>query len=289
MILITGATGQLGTAALHFLRQRVPVSQLAGLVRDENKAADLAASGISLRVGDYDDVASLDRAMVGIEKVLLVAGTDEAKRVQQHQNVIDAAQRAGVRLLAYTSRTLKDRSTMANQLMEGHFQTEDYLTASGIPAPVIFRNVLYMDAVPQFVGPNVFATGINLPAGQGRVPFALRRDMAEAIAAVLAADTPAQPYYHLTGSTSYSFAEVAAGLSEIAGHPVPYNPADPAVFAHQLQERGLPEQAIRRVIGFMTDIANGQEDEIYPDLEALLGRKPTSLRDGLQTLFQKPA
>ena len=289
MILITGATGQLGSAIIHFLLQKLPASQIAGLVRDPAKAADLAASGVSVRVGDYDDRASLEAALVGIDKVLLVAGTEEGKRVQQHENVIDAAQRAGVQLVAYTSRTLKDRLTMANQLMEGHFQTEQYLKTSGIPTPVIFRNVLYMDAIPQFVGPTVFETGINLPTGTGRVPFALRRDLAEAIATVLADAAPVRPLYYLTGRQSYSFADVAAVLTELAGHPVGYNPADKTAFALQLQARGVPAQISQRIIGFMTDIANGQEDEIYPDLEDLLGRKPASLQEGLPGLFQKPA
>jgi NAD(P)H dehydrogenase (quinone) len=285
MILVTGATGHLGSAILDFLLPQLPASQLVGLVRDEQKAAQFTEKGIQVRFGSYDDPASLSQAMHGIDKVLLIAGTDEARRVQQHQHVVEAAQRAGVRWLGYTSRTLKDRATMANQLMEGHFQTEDIIKASGL-AYSLFRNVLYMDALPQFVGEQVFDRGIYLPAGQGSVPFALRREMGEAIANVLAADGPAKPVYHLTGSTSYSFADVAAVLTELAGKAVPYTAAEVPAFERGLRARGLPEVMVGRIIGFMTDIKNGQEDEVSPDLAQLLGRQPASLSEGLRTLYK---
>ncbi|SOD90603.1 SDR family oxidoreductase [Spirosoma fluviale] len=285
MILVTGATGQLGSATIDFLLKKLPSSQIAALVRDKSKAASLTASGVTIRVGSYDDTASLDRAMKGVEKVLLIAGTDEDKRVQQHTNVVDAAKRAGVPFIAYTSRTLKDRSTMANQLMEGHFRTEDYIRTSGLTY-ALFRNVLYMDAIPQFVGPNVFDGGIHLPAGQGKVPFALRAEMGEAMANALAANDSGSRIYQLTGSEAYSFADVAAALTDLSGKTVQYAPAEPSVFEAQLAGRGVPAVVVQRVIGFLTDIKNGQEDEVSPDLENLLGRKPTSLREGLKTLYK---
>ena len=287
MILVTGATGHLGATILDFLLQKLPASQLAAFARDEAKAAGLKAQGVDVRLGSYDDTASLDRAMRGVDKVLLIAGTDEERRLQQHQNVIAAAQRAGVQWLGYTSRTLKDRSTMANRLMEGHFQTEEAIQASGL-AYSLFRNVLYMDVLPQFVGPTVWEAGINLPAGQGRVPFALRREMGEAIATVLATDGAAKPVYQLTGRESYSLADVAAALTDVAGKTVTYTPAEVPAFEQGLKGRGLPDVVVGRIVGFMTDIKNGQEDEVSPDLEQLLGRKPTTLREGVKELFKRP-
>ena len=285
MILITGATGHLGSATITSLLKKLPPAQIAALVRDESKAAGLAALGVSIRVGSYDDPASLDQAMWGIEKVLLIAGTDEAKRLQQHQNVVNAAKKAGVSFIAYTSRALKDRATLVNRLMEGHFQTEDIIRASGLRY-ALFRNILYLDTIPQFVGEKVFETGIRLPAGQGRVAFALRSEMGEAMANVLAGDTSQNRIYHLTGGESYSFGDVAAALADLSGKPVAYVPAETPAFEQQMRDRGVPEVVIRRVVGFMTDINNGQESTISPDLGQLLGRQPTSLREGLKTLYQ---
>jgi NAD(P)H dehydrogenase (quinone) len=284
MILVTGATGKLGRAVIQRLLKKISPNQIAAFVRDESKAADLKAQGVNIRLGTYDDTASLERAMQGIEKVLLIAGTDEENRVRQHQHVIDAAKKAGVQCVAYTSRTLKDPSTMANKLMEGHFQTEHALKASGL-GYAIFRNVLYMDALPQFVGEKVFETGIHSPVGQGKVPYALRSEMGEAIANWLVDGHCENKTYHLTGSEAYSFDDIAKTLSNLSGKAVTYTPLEPAVFAQQMRERGTPEVIVGRVIGFLTDIKNGQEEEISPELEGLLGRKPASLEEGLKALF----
>lgn len=284
MILVTGASGQLGTVVVQNLLKKTSANQIAALVRDESKAVLLKESGVNLRIGNYDDRASMDRAMQGVEKVLLIAGTDEDKRVQQHQNVTDAAKKAGVQYIAYTSRNLKDRSSLVNRLMEGHFQTEDYIKESGLNY-IIFRNVLYMDAIPGFVGEKVFDTGIHLPAGDGKLPFALRSDMAEGIASVLLEDNYTPRTYKFTGSEAYSFADVAAVLSRLSGKDVRYTPADKSVFELQLKERGVPEIIVQRIAGFLTDIKNGQEAEITSDLENALGRKPASLEEGLKVLF----
>jgi NAD(P)H dehydrogenase (quinone) len=284
MILITGANGQLGTAVIKNLLDKTSANQIAAFVRDESKASNLKEKGVDIRVGNYDDTASLDKAMQGIEKVLLIAGTDEDKRIKQHQNVVDAAKKARVQCIAYTSRTLKDRNTIANKLMVGHFQTEDYIKECGLNY-AIFRNVLYMDTIGQFVGESVFNTGINLPTDRGRVSFALRSEMGEAIANALLESDRDNRIYKLTGSESYSFDDVAATLSDLSGKEVAYTPTEKSAFEAQMKERGVPETMAQRVVGFLTDIKNGQEEEVSPDLENLLGRKPASLKEGLKVLF----
>lgn len=284
MILITGATGKLGTAVVKNLLKKTSANQIAALVRDESKASALKEEGVDIRIGNYDDPASLDQAMQEIEKVLLIAGTDEDNRLRQHQNVVDAAKRVGVQCVAYTSRALKDRNTLANKLMEGHFQTEDYIKECGLNY-VIFRNVLYMDTIPQFVGERVFDTGINLPTGQGGASFALRSEMGEAIANALLESGCDRKTYQLTGSESYSFEDVAATLSALSGKDVGYTPAEKSVFEVQMKERGVPEMMVQRVVGFLTDIKNGQEEEVSSDMENLLRRSPASLEEGLKVLF----
>jgi NAD(P)H dehydrogenase (quinone) len=284
MILVTGATGQLGTAVVNHLLKKTSANQVTAFVRDESKASALKEKGVDIRVGNYDDPASLDNAMQGIEKVLLIAGTDEENRLRQHQNVVDAAKKAGVQCIAYTSRNLKDPNTLANKLMNGHFQTEDCIKASGLNY-ILFRNVLYMDTIPQFVGAKVFDTGINLPTGNGRVPFALRSEMGEAIANVLLESDRGNRIYQLTGSESYSFEDVASALSDLSDKKVDYTSVEKSAFESQMKERGVPEMMIQRVVGFLTDIKNGQEAEVSPDLENLLGRSPASLQEGLKVLF----
>ncbi|MDB5046076.1 MAG: Male sterility domain protein [Deinococcus sp.] len=285
MLLITGAAGQLGTAVIQHLLTKMPAQQIAGLVRDEQKARALRDQGIDIRVGDYDDPASLDRAMQGIDRVLLIAGTDEHKRVQQHQNVVDAAQRAGVGCLAYTSRDLKDRDSLANRLMVGHFQTEDLIKASGLNY-ILFRNILYMDFIANVVGEQAFETGIQLPTGQGRVAFALRSELGEGMANALIDSDGENRTYHFTGSQAFSFADVASTLTELSGRDVTYTAVEPEAFERQLTEKGMPDFLAQRITGFLTDIKQGQEDHVRPDLEHFLGRTPASLKDGLKVLFE---
>lgn len=284
MILITGATGQLGRTVLHTLAQQTATSNLATLVRDASKAADLQAQGIAIRVGDYSDPASLESAMHGVTKVLLISGGSSPDALQQHYNVVDAAKKAGVQCLAYTSRALKDPAALANQLMVRHFQTEDYIKASGLPY-LLFRNILYMDVLPYYVGKDVCTTGLNLPAGQGKVPYALRSDLGEAIANALLTSPCANKTYVLTGSEMYSFDEVAAFLTTFHGQPVRYTAVEPAALEAQMQEQGYPPFMFHHLVGFLTDIKNGQEEEVSSDLEHLLGRKPVALQEGLVKLF----
>lgn len=286
MILVTGATGHLGSATVDFLLKKLPASRIAAFARDERKAADLKEKGVEVRVGSYDDVASLDKAMRGIEKVLLIASNNEENRLEQHRNVVDAAKKASVRCVAYTGRSLKDRNALVNRLMDSHFETEDYIKQSGL-SYVLFRNALYMDTIPQFVGETVFETGINLPAGDGAVSYALRREMGEAIANALAEEGDCgNRIYQLTGSKAHAFADVAAALSELSGKTVKYTSIKKSAFETGMKERGVPEPVIEKVAGFITDIKNGQEAETTFELENLLGRKPASLKAGLKTLLK---
>ncbi len=287
MILVTGATGHLGTAVVTNLLKKTSADRIAAFVRDENKASALKEKGVDIRVGNYDDIASLDRAMQGIEKVLLIAGTDEDEdsRLRQHQHVVDAAKKAGVKYIAYTSRNLKEPNTLVNKLMVGHFQTEDYIKASGLNY-ALFRNALYMDTIPLFVGAGVLDTGINLPTSDGRVSFALRSEMGEAIANALLETVSSNRIYQLTGSESYSFGNVAATLSDLSGKQVSYTPTEKSVFEAQMKERGTPSAVVEKIVGFLTDIKNGQEAEISSDMETLLGRNPASLKEGLKVLFE---
>lgn len=285
MILITGATGHIGSVVLEQLLRKLPAHQLAALVRDETKAAHLKAQGVSTRVGDYRNPASLEQAMQGITKVLLVSGGADEDGLQQHYNVVDAAKKAGVRCIAYTGRALQDPATLTNPLMVRHFQTEDYIRASGL-AYLLFRNILYMDTLPQFVGPQVFDKGIQLPAGEGRVAFALRRDMGEAIANVLADDACENRIFTFTGGATYSFTDVAQALSELSSRPVSYTPIEEQEFMARLRAQGLPEVAVAHITGFLTDIKNGQESTVTAELADWLGRPPTPLREGVREIFK---
>jgi NAD(P)H dehydrogenase (quinone) len=285
MILVTGATGQLGAAVVRQLLTRTDASNIAVLVRDPGKAAALERQGVSARVGEYGDPGSLARAMKGADRVLLVASSEFAQRAQQHQNVIDAAKAAGVGLLGFTSRSLRDIAGSRNTMLRDYFQTEASIRESGVPA-VIFRNALYLDTLPLFLGgPAVFKAGIRLPAGQGAVAFALRREMGEAAANAMLDHTDGDRTYLLAAPRAYTFGDVARALSQISGSAVTYTPVSDDDFVAHAATAGVPEQLARHLVQSFADVRDNQLDETSTDLQALLGRPPASLRDGLAGLF----
>jgi NAD(P)H dehydrogenase (quinone) len=284
MILVTGATGHLGSAVVSQLLKNTSAENIVAFARDENKAKHLREKGIEVRIGTYDNISSLDLAMQGIEKLLLISGNGPT-RLQQHKNVVAAAKKAGIKHIVFTTIALKDMKTAAlRPLMEDLYEAEDYIKESGLTYTVL-RNTLYTGATPLFGGEKVIKTGINLPTGNGKVPFALRREMGEAAANALLQNGHQNQTYEITGSYLYSYEDVAKELSALSGRTVNYTDADPVTFPTQLKELGLPEIVVLLVTGFSTDIKNHQFEIVTKDLEKLLGRKPASLNESLKEVF----
>lgn len=285
-LLVTGATGHLGSAVIETLLKKIPTKQISIITRSEEKRTEMEAKGFNAYLGSYDNVPALEKAMNGIDIVLLISSGDQGNRMQEHKNVIDTAKKVGVKCIAYTSRSLRDRSTLANKLMVEHFETEDYIKASGLKY-TIFRNILYTDVIPQFIGGNIaLERGIFLPAGEGKVSFALRSEMGEAMANVLLSEESENRIYNFTDDKSYSFYDIATVLTELSGKVVKYNDVEVDVFVSMMKERNLPDPAIKKIVSFITDIKNNQESAISSDLEFELGRKPTQLKEGLKKLFE---
>lgn len=284
MILVTGAAGHLGSAVIDNLLKKVPASQIVAFVRSEEKAAKFKNLGVNVRIGDYNDIASIDNAVKGVEKVLLISSLSH-ERLKEHSNVIDAAKRAGVKHIAYTGVTMKDVETSPlKPLMISHFQTEDYIKASGLTYTFL-RNNLYAEVIPFYLGEQVLSTGIHFPAGNGKVPYAFRPDLAEATANVLAGQGHENKTYQLTGSELVSFADVARILSELSGKQITYTDVDPVPYEKHLKEIGVPDMYIAINTGFAASIKLGEYEVVTNDLEKLLGRKPTAVSVYLQAHY----
>ena len=284
-ILVTGAAGQMGSTVIETLLKHISAQQISVLTRKEEKRLAFEKQGFNAFLGDYADVVALENAMSGVDTVLLISSGDQGDRMQEHKNVVDAAIKCGVKNMAYTSRSLRDRTTLNNQLMTEHFLTEDYIKQSGLKY-IFFQNALYMDVIPQFVGQNVFETGIFQPAGDGKVAYALRSEQSEAMANVLLNEKFENQTYRFTGDAAYSFYDIADALSVLSGKTVKYNAVEVAQYEAMMSQRGLPPFLIKKIVSFVLDIKDGQESMITNDLENKLGRKPVSLKEGLKSLFQ---
>tara|TARA_R110002051_G_scaffold276626_1_gene337979 strand:+ start:521 stop:1387 length:867 start_codon:yes stop_codon:yes gene_type:complete len=283
-ILVTGATGILGNAFIKGLLKKMLPSQISVITRKEEKRAELEKQGFCTYLGDYNDTIALEKAMNGIDTVLLISSGDQGDRMQEHMNVVNSAKKMKVKNIAYTSRSLVSRTTLSNKLMEEHFLTEDFIKQSGLNY-IIFQNALYMDTIPLFIGKEVFQNGISLPAGNGKVAFALREEQAEAMANVMTNQSFQNQTYKFTGNETYSFSDVAKVLTELSGKEVAYTSVEVADFKKDMVQKSLSEPMIQKIIDFNLDIKSGQEATVTNELENALGRKPTALKEGLKQLF----
>jgi len=267
------------------LLKNISAQQIHVITRKEEKRLALQAKGLQAFIGDYSDVTSLEKAMDGVDAVLLISSGDQGDRMQEHKNVVDTARKMGVTAIAYTSRSLKDRVTLTNTLMEEHFATEDYIKQSGLKY-IIFQNALYMEVLPYYVGKTVFeGGGFSQIAGNGRVAFTLRKDLSEAMANVLLNESFNNQTYRFTAAETYSFYDVANTLSELSGKHITYNPVEVPIYKELMQKQGLPEVVVNKIVNFNVDIKNDQDSIVTNDLELKLGRKPTTLKEGLKILF----
>ena len=237
MIVITGATGQLGQLVIKALLKKVPASGIVAAVRNVEKAKDLAALGVLVRQADYSQPASWDAALKGADKVLLISSSEIGQRAKQHKAVIDAAKRAGVKLLAYTSVLRADTSPLG--LAAEHKETEAAIRASGVPF-VLLRHGWYTENYTMGI-PGALAHGaVYGCAGDGRISSATRADYAEADVAALTLDDQAGKVYELAGDTAYTLAELAAEISRQSGKDIGYVNLPEAEYKNVLVKVGLP-------------------------------------------------
>jgi NAD(P)H dehydrogenase (quinone) len=284
MYVVTGATGQLGRLVIEQLLTRVPASQIIAAVRNPEKAADLAALGVQVRQADYSQPATLDSAFAGAEKVLLISSNEIGQRAVQHQAVIDAAKRANIQLLAYTSVLHADTSALG--LAEEHRQTESALQQSGVPF-VLLRNGWYTENYTAGIPAALQHGAVFGSASAGRISSADRNDYAVAAALVLTAtEDQAGKVYELAGDESYTLADLAAELSKQSGKQVPYTDLPQADFKAALIQAGLPEFVAELLSDSDAAAAKGALFDDGKQLSRLIGRPTTPLKSTIATTLK---
>ncbi|TDQ04490.1 NAD(P)H-binding protein [Labedaea rhizosphaerae] len=276
-ILLTGANGHYGRLVADRLLDRVPASELIVSVRDTAKAADLAERGVTVRHGDFDDPASLD--FTGADRMLLVStdGPDDV-RIGQHEAAVEAAAKAGVRHLAYSSVTDADTSPVS--LARVHAATEKAIRASGL-AFTFLRNGMYSE---HFAGGAVGALehGVLLSAsGEGGLAAASRADLAAAAAIVLTTDGHEGKVYELTGPRAWTSAELAELVSAKSGKPLAHKDVSGPELVEVLRGAGLPGFLADLLVDIQLKTRDGVFARTSPDLGALLGRAPATVEDAV--------
>lgn len=279
-LLVTGASGHLGRLVVESLLDRgTPASDIVATARKTEALADLAERGVDVRRADYGDPASLDAAFAGVDRLLLVSSSEVGQRVAQHANVIDAAKRAGVGFVAYTSITRAGTSDLA--LAAEHRATEELLAASGLPHALL-RNSWYLE---NYTGQllTVQEHGAVLgAAGEGRVSAATRADYAAAAATVLAGDGHEGAVYELGADHAFSLAEYAAAVSRVTGQEVAYRDLSVEDYTAVLVGAGLPEPYAAVLADSDRGISAGALFTDTGDLSRLAGRPTTGVEDAVR-------
>ncbi|MFP2957410.1 SDR family oxidoreductase [Myxococcus sp. 1LA] len=278
MILVTGATGKLGRLVVAGLLEKVPAKDIAVAVRDPSKAADIAAKGVQVRQADYSKPQTLGPALAGVDTLLLISSSEVGQRAAQHQAVVDAAKKAGVRRIAYTSILHADTSGLA--LATEHKATEALIRASGIPFTFL-RNGWYTENYTENLAPALEHGAIIGCSGAGRVAAATRADYAAAAVAVVTGSGHDNKVYELAGDTAFTAAELAAEVSRQAGKNVAYKDLPQADYAGALVGVGVPAPFAEVLADSDAGAARGELNDSSGDLKRLIGRPTTPLADAV--------
>lgn len=270
---VTGATGQLGALVVEKLKEKGLASNVVALVRNPEKAAGL---GVEAREFDYNNPAKLVDALQGIEKLILISGNELGKRAEQHANVIEAAKKAGVKWVVYTSLLHADNSSLS--LAPEHYATEKALQASGL-AYTILRNGWYTENYTGSVAGAVAAGAFIGSAGAGKISSAARADFADAAVAVVTSAGHENKVYELAGDESYTLAELAAEISKQTGKTIPYNNLPETEYAKILKSFGLPEMFAEAIASWDTGASKGDLFNESRQLSKLIGKPTTPLAE----------
>ena len=284
MIVVTGATGQLGRAVVDALLARLPADDLAVSVRHPAKATDIAERGVQVRRGDFADPTSLGAALKGVGQVLLISADklgEEALRL--HHAAITAAREAGVRRILYTSH-MGARHGSPFAPADQHARTEDDLAASGVPFTAL-RHGFYAESCLQMIGDGLKAGELRVPE-DGPVSWTARADLAEADAIILAgAGRMAGLTPPLTAANSFTMADVAAIASEVSGREVRHVTITDDAWRDARVSAGMPPFYADMLLGTFRAARRGDFAAVDPTLAELLGRPPRSMRDVLTTFL----
>ncbi|WP_313547934.1 SDR family oxidoreductase [Corynebacterium sp.] len=276
-IAVTGATGHLGGLVIEsLLNKNVEASDIVAIVRNEEKAKGLAASGINIAVAAYDDEAALKAALNGVDRLVFVSASEVGKRVEQHSNIIAAAKEAGVSFIAYTSLLNLDSSELF--LAPEHQATEKMLAESGIDHANL-RNGWYWENYAAALETGKAMGKFFSAAGEAKVSGAARKDFAEAAAVVVTTDGHAGKTYELAGAPALTYPEIAAQVGEVLGTDIEYVNLTVEEYEKSLVEAGLPADFAAGLAGADPVIEKGALYSESTDLQDLIGRPASTVAE----------
>jgi NAD(P)H dehydrogenase (quinone) len=272
---VTGATGEVGGRVARRLANRGAEQRL--VVRNLGRAPQLDGANARSASG-YDARDEMAAALDGVTTLLLIPAEEHPDRIEQHKTAVDAATDAGVRHLVYlsfVSASPESRFTLARH----HWATEQHIRSKEIDFTFL-RMSMYMDFLPFMAGPSGVIRG---PAGDGRVGFVLRDDLADVATEVLLAPAENRGVTHeVTGATSVSLAEAAETMANVSDKPIRYQEETVEQAWESRRPSGAPDWEIEGWISSYLAIASGELDIVSDAVERVAGHPPASLEEYLR-------
>jgi NAD(P)H dehydrogenase (quinone) len=220
--IISGASGQLGELTIKELLARgVPAANLILVSRTPGKLAAYAKLGASTRFGDVDQPGSLPAAYAGGTRMLMISlgfAPGAGPRPPRHKLAFDAAVKAGVKRIVYTSFIGADKG--GSMLADDHRQSEEFLRASGAHW-IALRNGVYAEMQLRNARQMARTGKVSVPPGEGKTAPVLRVDCAAVAAGALLGDASLEDRgYDITGPELVDTRDVARIIGEIIGRPI---------------------------------------------------------------------
>lgn len=271
-IAVTGATGGIGGRVARLLADRGCAQRL--VVREPSRAPRLP--GAETVTGDYTDPVGLGHALRNAKVLFMVSGPEARSRVDMHAQVIDAAVGAGVERIVYTS-FLNAAPDATFTFARDHAATEALLRESGL-AWVALRNSMYQDILPHFVGDDRVIRG---PAGEGRVSFVARDDIAAVAVATLIDDPRPSGTVDVTGPEALGFASAARILREVTGTAIRYQPETWEEAWASRASTGAPDWEIEGWVTSYLAATTGELETVTDTVERFTGTPAVTFRTWL--------
>ena len=290
LIIVTGATGQLGGLIVKKLLAYHPAERIVATTRVPEQADELRALGMQVRGADDEKTETLDEAFMGVDQLLVVSSNARASGgdpVSQHQAVFAAAKKAGAKRIVFTSQMAASASS-AFPPMHDYAASEALLEACGVPF-VALRHGFYGTSAIQMMS-EALISGELTTIQDGKVSWVAHSDLAEAAALILTGEAKfegATP--PLTGPEALDFSELTAIASELQEKKVVHTILSDDEMKAPLAARGIPEPIINMVLGLYIGARNHEWSTVDPTLQKLLGRPLITMREQLTTAIVRKA
>ncbi|MEA5603471.1 SDR family oxidoreductase [Nostoc sp. UHCC 0252] len=269
-ILVTGATGNVGTEVIRLLRSQN--CHICAGVRNPMNAQQMLGSNVECIAFDFTNPDTFVNAFENVNKLFLVRPPALANVRKQIVPALNAAKFAGIEHIVFLSLLGAEHNSFVP-----HSKIERYINQLGIPATFL-RCSFFMQNLHTTHRQDIKTYGeLLLPAGNGKTSFIDVRDIAAVAVRTLTEDGHQSRAYALTGGEALTYYEVADIFTSILGKPVRYHP-NALKFIRRMHSLGLSIDFILVMLAIYTTARLGLAGDITSDTEQLLNRSPLTMR-----------